>query len=72
MCKWLGLRGLREFLNVELNWAILAGLAFRWGGRGELNMDEQDVQDQASLLCILSILCIHVPTLGFSVWDFWP
>jgi hypothetical protein len=29
-------------------------------------MDEQDGQDQILLLCILSILCIHVPTLGFE------
>jgi hypothetical protein len=36
---------------------------------GELNLDGQDVKDRAFLLCILLILCIQVPALGFSAWD---
>jgi hypothetical protein len=41
-----------------------AGLAFRGAGGG-LSMDGQDVQNWAFLICILLILRIHVPTLGF-------
>ena len=55
-CKWLGLNGLWRVLGGELNWATREALAFLRGGRGELIMDEQDVQDKTLLLCILSIL----------------
>ena len=46
-CKWLGLNGLREFCEFELNWAARKALAFRRARGREWNMDEQDVQDQA-------------------------
>ena len=71
MRKWLGLNGLRRVWGGELNWATREAMAFLQGRRGELNMDEQDVQDQpfasgASCLSCASMFELLAFNLGTS------